>query len=225
MLLGPACEGNVSGGEDNPPVDGGEMDSSLNSDRDGDGLCDASELQYGTDPDDPDTDDDKLPDLIEVILGLDALSNLSPDPSALLLLQATQDTRQEFELRVTIDGQGGDYSGLFLDSASIWANGETAATYLVSSSALAAAPPDNVRDIDSTAQTFLGVNGETRLRFGLEFLFADADDLPCTLTLPFQYVVVDNSGAFSNTDPYLLVLTPSGALESSDDFCTTSSCF
>lgn len=44
------------------------------SDRDEDGLSDQDELNRGTDPDDPDTDDDGLPDGIEVVLvGTDPL--------------------------------------------------------------------------------------------------------------------------------------------------------
>lgn len=214
----------MSPDSDSVQRDGGTADE-LATDSDSDGLCDDSEAFFGTDPDSLDTDMDHLPDAIEVALGLDPLSNQSPDPSTLVILQSTTRDPTAFEVRFTVNGQGGDYVGVFNDLEPLFSGTAGAAAHLAASRALAAEPPDNVHSLDPEAETFQGVNGSTRLRFDLEFIYDTAQGpLDCALPLPFQYGVVEQGVGAYQSKLYLLVITPEAELTTAAEFCPIAGC-
>lgn len=181
-------------------------------DPDHDGLCNETEKDVHTDPDALDTDRDGYPDLVEVMAEHDPLDPQSPGLDQVGFLVAKRDAELDFEARVTVDGMGEGYTGLFTAYAALNAAGLTAGDFLERGSALSAEPPDNVRDLDATRERFGVVVGRTRLAFRLRFAFKRAVmDFPCADTFPFTYGVKDDLGRRGETRDYLLVVVPEGS--------------
>jgi len=70
-------DGDDGGDDDGGGGGGDDPDVDPNKDTDGDGLTDAEEEFYGTDPNNPDTDGDGFSDFEEIVAGTDPLDPLS----------------------------------------------------------------------------------------------------------------------------------------------------
>jgi hypothetical protein len=163
------------GGGGRGPARGGQAASADAgaADSDQDGLCDSTETQLGTDPHAVDSDGDGLPDLIELGNGFDPTDPTSPAADQVGYLQAQPGAQLDFQVRITVDGDGQGLSGVFEPISSIYGDGVTAGDFLVSEQALAADPADTVRSIDTSAVHFTSVLGHARLAFGLSFRYPD----------------------------------------------------
>src|SRR5437762_2527683 len=95
-------------------------------DDDHDGLCNATETRFGTDPESADTDGDGVPDLIELGNGFDAVDPSDPAPDHLAYLDDRTGATLDFSLRFTVNGDGQGMSGYFDSIPSIYADGSSA---------------------------------------------------------------------------------------------------
>jgi hypothetical protein len=190
--------------------DGGLLDGQLEPsgvDSDGDGLCDDTEDQQGTSPESMDSDDDGLPDVVEVIYGFVATDPRSPSDDEVVYLEARPGAEARLNLRFTVDGTGGDFSGFFEDSPSPYDDGSSAGQYLVGSQAISSEPPEAVRVIDGSRQLFRAVLGTARLE--LEALFRADDEIDtetCSRAYPFRYGLREDDVGLVDDHLYLLVV-------------------
>lgn len=193
-------------------------------DQDGDGLCDATEEELGSSSESADTDGDGLPDFIELIYGFVATDPNAPDSDQLGYMVARAGAESGFDIRLSGEGEGSDFTGFFQDLASPYEDGITAGSYFVTSEALAAEPPEAVRAIDAAQQRFVSVLGPVRLEL---FALFRADDLieedGCARAYPFRYRLKDERGELEDERLYLLIVAASG-LDTPADFCLPTPC-
>jgi len=193
-------------------------------DSDGDGLCDETEELQGTSSERLDSDDDGIPDLMEVIYGFVATDPRSPADDEVVFLEARPGAEARLSLRFTVDGSGGDFSGFFEDTTSPYDDGSSAGLYLVSSEAISAEPPEAVRVIDGPKQLFRAVLGSARLE--LEAYFRadnDIDTLLCSRVYPFRYGLREDGVGL--VDDYLYLLIVAAPESGVADFCQPLDCF
>ena len=194
-------------------------------DRDHDGLCDTSELELGTDPDQLDSDGDGLPDIIELVAGHQPGVPEDPSAESLAHLQGERGATVELEARFTVEGDGEALSGWFSAEGTLYRDGDSADQYFVSSSALEAAPIDAARSIASAASRFEGVLGRTRLSFLLRFAYGDAPARDCARAYPFRYAIKPDSGDTRAEQSFLLVIGAAGASQAeAKSFCLPAGC-
>ncbi|MDD9944183.1 MAG: hypothetical protein OXU20_24275 [Myxococcales bacterium] len=195
-------------------------------DADGDGLCDGTEADVGTDARLVDTDGDGFPDPVEVALGFEAVDPATPDPSHVAYLEAVPGAILDFEVRLTVDGKGEGYAGGFAPASPLYDLGHSAADFYESARADGADPVDNVREFGGQTERFAAVVGSTRLRFVLRFRnpLSRHENPDCVVAHPFQYLVKNDSGEIVNRRSYLLVLIPPSASEGADAYCRPAAC-
>jgi Bacterial TSP3 repeat len=213
-----------------PAADGGTpIDAATLSpdDTDGDGLCNETEKDVGTDPEVLDTDGDGYPDLVEVMAEFDALDALSPGLDQVATLAAERGRVLDFEVRATVDGMGEGYTGVFAAYPSTNVDGLMAVDFLKRSTAFGAEPLDHVRGVDVDGAHFDSVLGRTRLSFRLRFAFnLVSSDFPCADAFSFTYGVKDDLGRRRGVRDYVLIVVPEGATGmSAADFCVPPACF
>ena len=151
-----------TGRVDRPGTDAGPVRT---GDRDGDGVCDATEAMAGTDPARGDTDGDGLTDLYELRFGTDPLNSREPDAVDRVQLREAPSEVVLTDFPVVVDAQGGVVAGLWQDRgvgvddrlASAWVTFELPA--------VAADPPGVVQEISGSR--FVGVLGRARLAWRL----------------------------------------------------------
>jgi Bacterial TSP3 repeat len=195
------------------------------ADRDGDGLCDKSEADLGTDPDAADTDHDGFPDALEVLAGFNPTDASSPSADQLAYLAAEPGQTLALDVRTTIDGNGEGATGQFVASNAFDRQGLRASDFFVDGSAVSAEPPENVRGIQANDERFQTVLGKTRLSFQLRFAFADDHhDFTCAAGLPFDYAVKGDVGSYLGAGSYLLVVTRKNPVLDQADFCRPVAC-
>jgi hypothetical protein len=195
-------------------------------DRDGDGLCDVTEEIAGTDPDDPDTDDDTLPDVLEVAYDFGPTDPNRPAEDQVGYLEAEPGSTLDFGLRTTVDGDGQGHTGLFRAQASLYDRETTAETFFRGSVAVSADPSDNVRGVEADASRFGSVLGSTRLAFSLRFEVPsdyEADD--CARAYPFRYELKADDGESRAERQYLLVVAPAGSDRADQAWCELRGCY
>jgi hypothetical protein len=219
-----ACSGTGSGPK--PPVRvGGVQSDGGASDTDHDGLCDTTEEQLGTDPRRADTDADGLPDLVEVGNGFDPTDPASPAADQLATLQGQPGAVIDFQVRLTVEGDGQGLSGVFSPISSVYADGITAETYLAGFQAISADPIDGVRSIDAASAHFASVLGRARLGFSLRFQYPkDGDPVRCARAYPFRYSVKSDDGRALAERLLVLVLVPDGRTSQDANYCLPGAC-
>ncbi|HEY3393918.1 MAG TPA: hypothetical protein VGK58_14495, partial [Lacipirellulaceae bacterium] len=164
-------------------------------DTDGDGLCDRTERQFGTDDQARDTDADELPDLIEIGNGFDATSPDEPAEDQIGHLVGEPGSVLEFPVRMTVQGDGQALSGYFEVIPSIYADGLTAQDFFRGTMATSADPVDGVRSVQPGSARFAGVLGRTRLSFALRFEYPqDAAVVECGRAYPLRYALKSDDG-------------------------------
>jgi hypothetical protein len=200
-------------------------DGAFAIDQDGDGLCDQTEVEFGTDPEQSDSDSDGIPDLIELGNGFDATDSLQPGADQLAQLAARPSATLDFPIRVTLEGTGEGVSGRFTEMGSFYTDMSSALEFFRAGIAVAADPVDAVRSIDAEAARFRSVLGRTRLEFSLRFTYARPEPLTCTRAYPFGYVLESDSGELVAEGLFLLVVSPSdGATHAGREYCLPAGC-
>jgi hypothetical protein len=223
LLLG-ACtsEQAVTAPPPPAPVDA----ATASPDSDGDGLCDATEEEFGTGPGAVDSDGDALPDLIELLNGFDATDPAAPAADQLAYLEARRGGSTDFAVRATVDGDGQGVRGSFTALTSIYADGLSAADFFAGAAAIAALPEDGARSINEGSAYFASVLGRTRLVFNLRFDYAfdRLGALDCARVYPFRYTVKTDGGQTRADRAHLLIVLPEGTFASDADHCLPDTC-
>jgi hypothetical protein len=194
-------------------------------DSDSDGLCDGTEVELGTDPQAADSDDDRLPDLIEVVSSFSPIEPADPAVDQLAFMHGSRGSSLDFAVRSTVDGDGQSLAGWFTAAGSFYRDDLSAADYFVGATAVSADPIDGARSINEESARFAAVLGRTRLAFKLRFEFGSRPDLECGRAYPFRYAIKSDDGETRSERFYLLVVGASGAAELDPaGFCLPSSC-
>lgn len=195
-----------------PPGDGGPPHDSGSSllDSDNDGLCDDTEIMWGTDPLLPDTDHDGLTDRAERDLGYAPLEPGSPSRDLLLFMEEGAGSSAQFPVERVVRGEGETFSGAFEPLPIANRLDYDAGTFLESARAVGAVPMENVFEVRPDEQRFLGVFGRTRLVFELRFDYGGAVVRECVTAFPFRHQVKRGDGVLVGFGSYLLVLLPRG---------------
>lgn len=188
-----------------PPVDAGPL---VREDTDGDGLCDDTEITFGTDPEARDSDSDGFTDRVERDLGYAPLVPDSPDDLILVFMDAEAGASAQFPLSFQVRGDGETYTGAFNSLPVVDELGLDAFAFYDSGRAVGAAPPDNVTEVRVEDQTYVAVFGRTTLQFELRFEFGDNVERGCAQAYPFRYDVKRDDGAIVFVGRYLLVVVP-----------------
>lgn len=193
-------------------------------DEDGDGLCDDTEARLGSSSDTADSDDDGLPDVIELLYGFALTDPLSPAQDRLVRLEARPGAEARLPIRFTVEGESSDFIGFFEDSAAPYDDASSAGMYLDSSVAIGAEPPEAARVVDGPRQRFLAVLGTARLELEVRFLAPETEDEEgCARAYPFRYGIrEDGRGAVSDR-LCLLIVAPQGG-DGPEDFCKPTDC-
>ena len=195
------------------------------ADLDGDGLCDTTELELGTNPEASDSDGDRLPDLIEVISNFSPVDDSAPAGDQVAFLQGTRGSSLDFGVRSTVNGDGQSLAGWFTAAGSFYRDDRSAADYFVGATAVSADPIDAARSINEESARFAAVLGKTRLAFKLRFEFGAGPDQDCGVAYPFRYAIKSDDGETRSERFYLLVVGASGAAGlDAADFCIPSAC-
>lgn len=194
------------------------------ADQDEDGLCDGTERELGSRLDEPDSDGDGVPDLVELIYGFGANDPTSPADEQLVRLEARPGAEARLTVRFTVDGKGGDYIGYFEDIASPYDDGSSAGWYLESSQAISSEPPEAARVVEGAKQRFRAVLGPARLE--LELLFRAGDEVDpetCARAYPFRYGMRED-GAGRIDERLLLLIVASTDADQPEDYCQPALC-
>jgi hypothetical protein len=227
LLLG-ACGNNAAMSSVDPAPDPDDDDDALVvTDSDGDGLCDFTEEEFGTNPEAVDTDRDGLPDVTELINGFDPTDPETPVGDQLGYLEARRGGSLEFPVRATVDGDGQGFSGYFQPLAAVYADGLSAADFFAGAAAVEAHPVDAVRGINQGSAHFADVLGKTRLGFSLRFEYPDEElgGLDCARSYPFRYAIKSDDGEIRTERLYMLIVVPEGiAAATGDEHCLPHSC-
>jgi hypothetical protein len=208
-----------------PPGDVVADAGSSSNDSDGDGLCDGTELEVGTDPNAADSDGDRLPDLIEVVSSFSPVEADDPASDQVAFMQGVRGGALDFGVRSTVNGDGQSLAGWFSSAGSFYRDELTAADYFVGATAVAADPVDAARSINEESARFAAVLGRTRLSFNLRFEHGQRPDLECGRAYPFRYAIKSDDGETRSERFYLLVVGTAGAVAvEPTGFCLPTVC-
>ena len=189
-----------------PPTDSGPPPD---LDTDGDGLCDATESFYRTDPGSRDTDADGFSDYAEVQNASDPLSLSSPDRRRVFYLSEEPTATTTVPVAFSVRGIGETFTGELLRVPLRMVDDGTLDTaYYAGSRAVDANPMDNVRGgiLDTS---FRGVIGRTRLLYQVSFR-QTRPARGCLSSVPFQYVTKTGEGTYRGSLSGWLVIAPPG---------------
>ena len=203
---------------DGRSVDGAEA-GLPGDDADGDGVCNATELTRGTDPDNPDTDGDGFSDYAEEYLSLDPMMADSPDRATVFILRETEQGTVQVPVMHQVTGAGEDFSGAFESSPVPDLGDVTAEDFYVDSVPTFAAPSDNVSFVDQDGEAFRGVVGETLLGFEVRFAFSGSLPRLCIRGFPFRYNIKGSDGQLQSADRFILLTLPAGDTLTTGEWC------
>jgi len=232
LLLGFAllgCAGDPSGSdaelEGVRPEGSAGAGGSDSDDSDADGLCDGTEVELGTNPQAADSDDDGLPDLIEVVSSFSPIEPAEPAADQVAFMNGSRGSSLDFSVRSTVNGDGQSLAGWFSAAGSFYRDELSAADYFVGATAVSADPIDGARSINEESARFAAVLGRTRLAFNLRFEFGERPDLECGRAYPFRYAIKSDDGETRSERFYLLVVGTSEAVELDPaGFCLPTVC-
>jgi len=202
-------------------LDGGDHGDAF--DRDGDGLCDASEMELGTNPLVADTDADGLPDALEAIAGSDPQNPNEPSPDRIAYLSA-EHGGLDFLLDSTVEAQGVAAVGELIARNALDAKSRRASDFYRGSIAVTGIPPDNVRNVDPEQARFGTILGRVRLRYRLQFAVDAGSKLSCALGLPFDYVTRDTTGQLLARESALLLVSEYAEVPTAAAICRPVAC-
>lgn len=229
LLLGAACCVVVSAAGCNrsrsPSLDAGPGSDAGPDlrDTDQDGLCDQHELARGLRWDDPDSDADGFSDLVEVSVGLDPLSRMSPPGDRVVYLRESAEGTARATLSLAVNGEGNSYSGSFAAVDPVYPDGVDAGDFFAGSGPVGAEPMTNVFEIDASTQSFIGVRGRTLLIYEILFRYS-GEARGCMRAYPFQYTVKRDDGVFVGSARFTLVITPESGAADASEWCGAEPC-
>lgn len=208
---------------DGAAADGGEPTSYEGDDRDGDGVCDATELGVGSNPGRADSDGDGLPDFTEIVAGFNPIDPMLPEPDQVGFLADAPQAELAIQVRLTVEGSGQGYSGEFVSATSFDPEGRNAKDFFEGAVARGADPPDHVRGLNPASERFTSVLGKTRLSFELQFRYSLEQPASCTASYPYGYRLREDNGKITSARGFLLVVSPTNNADGSP-FCLPASC-
>ncbi len=179
-------------------------------DTDGDGLCDATEVEWGTDPFAADSDLDGLTDRAERDFGYAPLLPDSPPRDQLVFMQESAGSTAQLPVEVIVRGRGETYTGGFQALLITNRLDYDANTFLELAHAVGANPMENVFEVRPLEQRFVGVFGRTQLTYEIRFAFGSSTPRECVTAFPFRYQIKRDDGRTVGFGRYLLVLLPVG---------------
>lgn len=188
-------------------------------DTDGDGLCDGTELAWGTDPTLMDTDGDGFTDRAERDFGYAPLLPDSPSRDDLVFMEEVDGATAQLGLQILVRGDGETYTGVFQPLSIANRLDYDAATFLEAARAVGANPMDNVFEVQPDAGVFRGVFGRTQLIFEVRFAFDSATPRDCVTAFPFRHQVKREDGVTVGFGRYLLVLLPDNQRLADAEWC------
>lgn len=202
---------------DADPFDGGSSD-----DYDGDGLCNQTESERGTDPLRPDSDGDGIPDGPEVILGFDPTTAESPGRERTQLLRESTAGTLDVLIERDLFAEGQDLLASFSATPVADDADQDANTFFRGASAAFASPTANYSSIDD--QTVRGVTGRLLVGYDLRFEFGDALVRDCVRGYPYRYTVKRSDAVIVGVETRLLVLIPPGENLTGAEWCVRPTC-
>ena len=227
LSLSAVVFGGCPGPNDPPPPppsdDGGTIDL-LDAgepfiDTDGDGLCDGTELAWGTDPLMVDSDSDGLTDRAERDFGYAPLLPDSPPRDELVFMEEVADATAQLGLPIVVRGEGETYTGVFQALPIANRLDYDASTFLEGARAVGADPMDNVFEVQEEAGVFRGVFGRPQLIYEVRFAFGGNTPRNCVTAFPFRHQVKREDGVTVGFGRYLLVLLPDNQRLANAEWC------
>ncbi|MCB9598625.1 MAG: hypothetical protein H6719_38270, partial [Sandaracinaceae bacterium] len=188
-------------------------------DTDGDGLCDETEIAWGTNPEAVDSDLDGLTDRAERDLGYAPLLPDSPPRDLLVFLEEAEGATAQYPIQRIVRGNGEVYTGAFVATRVANRLDYDASTFLEQAHAVGAYPMENVFEVLPEAQQFRGVFGRTELTYEIRFAFDGATPRSCVTAFPFSYQIKREDGVTVGFGRYLLVVLPDGGRLENAEWC------
>ena len=188
-------------------------------DTDEDGLCDETEVNWGTDYRNRDSDGDGFEDLIEIVYGYDAARPSSPAREEIATLYEDAGSTAEQGISHTVRGEGQDFQGAFEALRARDQLGHNAADFFVGSAAVFANPAENIGAMEEERSLFRGVMGRTELGFEVRFAFGAHMPRLCTRAYPFQHAIKRNDGTTVGVATGLLLVLPASGTLADSPWC------
>lgn len=202
---------------DADPVDGGSTD-----DYDGDGLCNQTESERGTDPLRADTDSDGIPDGPEVLLGFDPTSDESPGRGRTQLLRESTAGTLDVLIERDLFAEGQDLVASFSATPVNDDANQDANTFFRSATATFASPAGNFSSIDN--QSVRGVTGRLLVGYELRFEYGDALVRECVRAYPYRYTIKRSDAVIVGVETRVVVVIPPGDNLTSARWCARPAC-
>ena len=188
-------------------------------DTDGDGLCDETEILWGSLVEDPDTDDDGFNDRIERQIGSDGFDPNSPDRDEVLFLTENPSSSVQLPILRAVRGEGENYAGAFMELPVVDRLDLTARSYFEGALAVGAMPPENVFEVREDEERFIGVTGLTQLYYEVRFAYGENLDRGCARTYSFVYEIRRDDGVAFYRRRFVLVVLPRGQRLDTVEWC------
>ena len=204
------------------PVDARPVDGGSRNDLDGDGLCNQTESDVGSDPLRADSDGDGIPDGPEVILGFDPISAESPGRDRTQLLRESTAGTLDVLIERDLFAEGQDLVASFSPTPVNDLANQDAGTFFRSASAAFASPAANYSSIDN--QTVRGVTGRLLVGYELRFEFGDALVRECVRAYPYRYTIKRSDAVVVGVETRVVVVIPPGETLSGAPWCMPSTC-
>lgn len=206
-----------------PPQDAGPifLDGAMpRMDSDGDGFCDATELERGTDPNNPDTDSDGYPDLVEFYIGSDPTLATEPLREHVNVLRQSEGATVQVPLEVLVRGNGERFNGAFEGLRAFYQDGFDASVFYAESVASYGVPEGNVDERSESEELFRGVRGETLLGFEVRFAYDPSGLTTCIRAYPYRYNVKREDGVFVASQRRTLLVMPPAVRIDTGPWCS-----
>ena len=188
-------------------------------DTDGDGVCDDTELVWGTDLMAPDTDGDGFTDGIERQFGYQPWAADSPARESLVFLSETEAASTTLAVTRIVRGEGETFSGAFSSEPVMDRLGLDARSFFDRALAVGAEPEENVFEVREDEERFVGVVGRTQLFYEVRFAFGANVPRSCARGYPFRYEIRRDDGINVLVARYLLVVLPPGQRLDTTEWC------
>lgn len=209
-------------GDSGPPPDLGPRPG---VDSDDDGLCDLTELRYGTDAHLGDTDGDGFPDWVEVANHSNGVLPADPPSALIVVLGEDVGGTAMWGVQARVNGSGETYSADFYAGLADDPFGTTADAFYAGAQAVDASPRGNVGAIDTAHGRFAGVVGVTTLFFAADFAYdvVAAPPRGCLRMYDYFFRVKTDVGTFVSSKKGYVLIVPPGMNMTTGTWCAPPS--